>query len=69
MFKNLARNIAAVLILTLTALATPAIHASTSTDATASTPTVSTSPAVTGGDPEPTSPDVIQMILILIHLA
>lgn len=76
MFKNLVRNIAAILILTLAVLATPTIHASTT-----STPTVPTSsgvtggdpeptsPDVTGGDPEPTSPDVVQMFLILLHLA
>jgi len=77
MFKNLARNIAAVLILTLAMLTTSTIHAST----TASTPPVSASsgvtggdpepisPDVTGGDPEPISPDVVQMIFILLHLA
>jgi hypothetical protein len=77
MFKNLVRNIAAILILTLAVLATPTIHAST----TASTPPASassgvtggdpepTSPDVTGGDPEPTSPDAVQIILILLHLA
>ena len=77
MFKNLVRNIAAILILTLAVLATPSIHAST-TPSTPTPPTSSgvtggdpepTSPDVTGGDPEPTSPDVVQMILILLHLA
>ena len=59
MFKHVARNF--TLALTLTGLSTPAIHASTSSPAS--------STSVTGGDPEPTSPDVVQLILALLHLA
>jgi hypothetical protein len=57
MFKHVARNFA--LALTLTALVTPTIQAQT---------TITPSSAVTGGDPEPTSPDVVQMILVVLHL-
>ena len=57
MFKHAARNFA--LALTLTALVTPTIQAQT---------TITPSSAVTGGDPEPTSPDVVQMILVVLHL-
>ncbi len=59
MFKTATRNLA--LALTLAALSTPAIHATTTT-------TPPPTPAVTGGDPEPTSPGV-QIILVLLHLA
>jgi hypothetical protein len=59
MFKHTARNL--TLALTLITLASPAIHAQ----------------SVTGGDPEPTSPNgnavttpnMIQMVLIALHLA
>jgi hypothetical protein len=59
MFKHIVRNFA--LAITLTALSTSAIHAQT-------TGTSSAVPSVTGGDPEPTSPTV-QVILVLLHLA
>jgi hypothetical protein len=62
MFKHIARNL--TLALTLTALVAPAIHAQTVT-ATA----MADDPGVTGGDPEPTSPNVVQMILLLLQLA
>ncbi|MGD0443880.1 MAG: hypothetical protein ABSA39_08085 [Edaphobacter sp.] len=60
MFKQIARNLA--LILALTAFVAPAIHAQATTS------------AVTGGDPEPTSPNpptsnVIQTILLILSLA
>ena len=64
MFKNLARNIAALLILTLAALTTPAIHASTTSASTAAS-----TPVVTGSDPEPIEPGVVQTILVLLPLA
>jgi hypothetical protein len=59
MFKHSLRTF--TLVLTLAALATPAIHAQ------------ATTPSVTGGDPEPTSPNAIspgavQMVLIALHL-
>jgi hypothetical protein len=67
MFKHAARNF--VLAFTLTALVTPAIQAqTTSTLSTANTLSGRTAPDVTGGDPEPTSPDVIQMIFVFLHL-
>jgi hypothetical protein len=58
MFKQIVRNFA--LALTLAALSISTIHAQ------APAPAV---PAVTGGDPEPTSPTVAQTILIFLHLA
>jgi|GEM_PF-5267614 len=68
MSKNIARNLAVAF--TFIALVAPVIHASTTSAAVAaSSPTVSASPSVTGGDPEPTSPDVAQMILIFLYLA
>jgi hypothetical protein len=60
MFKHTVRNLA--LAITLTALSTSAIHA----QATGSNPAV---PSVTGGDPEPTSPTVVQVILVILHMA
>ena len=60
MFKHIARNFA--LALTLAALSISTIHA----QATSAPPPV---PAVTGGDPEPTSPTVVQTILVFLHLA
>jgi hypothetical protein len=60
MFKHIARNFA--LALTLAALSVSTIHA----QAASPSPVV---PAVTGGDPEPTSPKVVQTILVLLHLA
>jgi hypothetical protein len=59
MFKHFVRNIA--LAITLTASFTSQIHAQ-------ATPSHSAVPSVTGGDPEPTSPTV-QVILVLLHLA
>jgi hypothetical protein len=60
MFKFIVRNFA--LAFTLAALSVSTIHA----QATSAPPAV---PAVTGGDPEPTSPNVVQTILVLLHLA
>jgi hypothetical protein len=60
MFKHIVRNFA--LALTLAALSTSTIHA----QAPAPPPAV---PAVTGGDPEPTSPTVVQTILVFLHMA
>jgi hypothetical protein len=60
MLKHIARTFA--LALTLAALSTSTIHA----QATSVPPAV---PAVTGGDPEPTSPNVVQTILAFLHLA
>ncbi len=53
------------LALTLIALTAPALHASTTTPKSF----VTAAEGVTGGDPEPTSPNVIQMILAFFHLA
>jgi hypothetical protein len=58
MFKHAARNL--ILALTLTALVSPFVYA----DAPSTT-----TPAVTGGDPEPTSPTVVQTILTFLYLA
>jgi hypothetical protein len=59
MAKHLVRN--AAYAVTLFALMTPAVYA-----APVSTPPVSTN--VTGGDPEPPSPHVIDMILTFLYL-
>ena len=68
MFKHFARRL--TLAATLTVLSVTAAHASTSsvTPTSTSQPTV-TPDSVTGTDPVPTSPDVIQMILVFLHLA
>jgi hypothetical protein len=60
MLKHIARNFA--LALTLVALPTSTIHAQ-------ATSTPPATPAVTGGDPEPTSPTVVQIVLVVLHLA
>lgn len=57
MFKRAARNLA--LALTLSALFAPIVHADEPP----------TPPPVTGTDPEPTSPNVIQIVLVFLHLA
>jgi hypothetical protein len=63
MFKHLGRKL--ILAATLTALTGPVVHAQT----TSPTPPPTTPGSVTGGDPEPTSPDVIQIILTILSLA
>ena len=68
MSKHLARKL--TLATTLTVLSVTAAQAATSntTPASTSQPTV-TPDSVTGTDPVPTSPDVIQMIFVFLHLA
>jgi hypothetical protein len=61
MFKHIVRN--STLVLTFAALLAPTMRAQTT-----STPPTSPAPAVTGGDPEPTSPDVVQTVLVFLHL-
>jgi hypothetical protein len=68
MYKHVVRKITLALTLALIGLATPAIHASTSDTARSTSPVVATD-GVTGTDPEPTSPNVVQTILILLYLA
>ena len=65
MFKHVGRKL--MLAATLTALTGPIVHAQT-TSPTPS-PTTATPDSVTGGDPEPTSPDIIQIILTVLALA
>jgi hypothetical protein len=68
MKKHLARKL--TLAATLTVLSATAAHASLATTSPGSTPQPTvTGDSVTGTDPVPTSPDVIQMILFLLHLA
>jgi hypothetical protein len=68
MEKHLARKL--TLAAALTVLSATAAHASTANTFPASTPQPTvTADSVTGTDPVPTSPDVIQMILAFIRLA
>jgi hypothetical protein len=68
MKKHLARKL--TLAATLTVLSATAAHASTANTSPASAPQPTvTADSVTGTDPVPTSPDVIQMILTFLHLA
>jgi hypothetical protein len=66
MFKHVGRKL--MLAATLTALTGSVVHAQTTSPAPP--PTTTTTPdSVTGGDPEPTSPDIIQIILTILSLA
>ena len=68
MSKHLAQKL--TLAATLTVLSVTAAHGSTSnTPPTSSPQSTSTAGSVTGTDPVPTSPDVVEMILVLLHLA
>ncbi len=69
MYKHVARKVTLALTLSLIVLATPAIHASTNDTTAAPGTSQVTTNGVTGTDPEPTSPNVVQTILILLHLA
>jgi hypothetical protein len=65
MFKHVGRKL--MLAATLTALTSPVVHAQTTSPTLP--PTTPTPGSVTGGDPEPTSPDIIQIILTVLYLA
>jgi hypothetical protein len=65
MFKHLGRTL--IIAATLTTLTGPGVHAQTTSPTPPPTPT--TPGSVTGGDPEPTSPDIIQIILTILSLA
>ncbi len=65
MLKHLGRKL--ILATTLTTLTGPVVHAQTTSPTPPPTPT--TPGSVTGGDPEPTSPDIIQVILTILSLA
>jgi hypothetical protein len=65
MFKHVGRKL--ILAVTLTALTGPVVHSQTTSPTPP--PTTTTPGSVTGGDPEPTSPDVIQIILTILSLA
>jgi hypothetical protein len=65
MFKHLGRKL--ILAATLTALTGPVVHGQTTSPTPP--PTTPTPGSVTGGDPEPTSPCVIQIILTILSLA
>jgi hypothetical protein len=74
MFKHPTRKLAFALLLVL--LAGPVQRAFASGSGSTSTPTpTSTNPpsitpdGVTGTDPEPTSPDIVSLILTLLNLA
>jgi hypothetical protein len=65
MFKHLGRKL--ILAATLTALTGPDVHGQTTSPTPP--PTTTTPDSVTGGDPEPTSPDIIQIILTILSVA
>jgi hypothetical protein len=65
MFKHFGRKL--ILAAALTALTGPVVHAQTTSPTPPPPPT--TPGSVTGGDPEPTSPDIIQVILTILFLA
>jgi hypothetical protein len=65
MFKHLGCKL--ILAATLTALTGPVVHAQSTSPTPPPPPT--TPGSVTGGDPEPTSPDIIQVILTIFSLA
>jgi hypothetical protein len=68
MKKHLARRL--TLAAALTVLSATSAHAATANTSPAYAPQPTpTADSVTGTDPVPTSPDVIQMILTLLHLA
>jgi hypothetical protein len=62
MLKHLGRKL--ILATTLIALTRPVVHAQTTS------PTPSPTPgSVTGGNPEPTSPDIIRIFFMILLLA
>jgi hypothetical protein len=63
MLKPSARKL--TLAATLLALTVSAVHA----QSTPPPPPPVTTDGVTGGDPEPTSPNIVQVILSILHLA
>jgi hypothetical protein len=65
MFKHVGRKL--MLAASLTALTGTAVHAQTTSPP--ATPTTPTPGSVTGGDPEPTSPDILQIIVTILTLA
>jgi len=65
MFKHVGRKL--ILAASLTALTGTVVHAQTTSPTPP--PTTPTPGSVTGGDPEPTSPDIIQIILAVLTLA
>jgi len=68
MSKHLAQKL--TLAVTLTVLSVTAAHGSTSnTPPTSSPQSTVSADSVTGTDPEPTSPNIIQVILAVLHLA
>ncbi len=62
MRTHLARKFALAAVITVLSVTTT--HAQSTTPPPPPTPS-----SVTGGDPVPTSPDAIQMILVFLHLA
>jgi hypothetical protein len=67
MYKHPARKFALLTVLALVSIT--AVKAQTNTNPPPPPPAPATPGSVTGGDPVPTSPDIIQMILAVIHLA
>ena len=65
MVKHVARTI--TFALALFAMTAPAVYASATSSVPASGSTAGPS-AVTGGDPEPISPHVIEWVLAFLHL-
>jgi hypothetical protein len=63
MYKHLARNVALAAVVTVLSITT--VHA----QSIPTPPPPPNSGSVTGGDPVPTSPDVVHMILVFLHLA
>lgn len=66
MFGKCLRNLS--LAATLIALACSALHASPSGSRNANAPVVVANDGPTGGDPDPTGPDSVQIMLILLQL-
>jgi hypothetical protein len=67
MFKHLSRKL--ILAATLTALTGPVVHGQTTSPTPPPTTPTPTPGSVTGGDPEPTSPDIMQIILTILSVA
>ena len=65
MFKHVGRKL--ILAASLTALTGTVVHAQTTSPTPP--PTTPTPGSVTGGDPEPTSPDIIQIMSTILTLA
>lgn len=62
-------NLKLATVIALAVLALPPANASTTTQPQPTSVAPSTPASVTGGDPEPTSPHIIQVILAILHLA